>query len=292
VTDKASNRQTLDGRVAIVTGGSRGIGLAVSQALAEAGARVAVVARNAERAAAVAAALPGDGHGGYGCDVADAGATKALVADVEAAQGPVEILVNNAGITRDNILLRLKDEEWDEVIDVNLKGAFNMIRALTRGMMKRRAGAIVNVTSVVGLMGNAGQVNYAASKAGLVGLTKSVAKELASRGIRCNAVAPGFINTDMTAELPESAVEGLAAQIPLGRLGEPDDVAGLIRFLVSPEAQDVSTQFPEEGQWRITSRARSRKSSSMSSASNPRRSPMRPRSWRISVPILSTRSSS
>ncbi len=243
MTDMASNERTLEGRVAIVTGGSRGIGLAVSQALADAGARVAVVARNAERAAAVAAALPGDGHGGYACDVADAEATKALVADVEANQGPVEILVNNAGITRDNILLRLKDEDWDEVIDVNLKGAFNMIRALTRGMMKRRAGAIVNVTSVVGLIGNAGQVNYAASKAGLLGMTKSVAKELASRGVRCNAVAPGFINTDMTAELPESAVEGLAAQIPLGRLGEPDDVAGLIRFLVSPEAHYITGQI-------------------------------------------------
>ena len=232
----------LYGRTAIVTGGSRGIGLAVSYALAEAGAQVAVVGRNPERAEGVAGDLPGEGHAGYACDVADSQATKTLAADVESTQGPVDILVNNAGITRDNILLRLKDEDWDEVINVNLKGAFNMIRALARGMMKRRGGSIVNVTSVVGLMGNPGQTNYAASKAGLVGLTKSVAKELASRGVRCNAVAPGFINTDMTAELPESAVEALVERIPLGRLGEPEDVAGLIRFLVSPEAHYITGQ--------------------------------------------------
>lgn len=237
-----STMETLAGTTGIVTGGSRGIGLAVSRALAEWGAQVAVVARNGGRAAAAAADLSGDGHVGYACDVSQADQTRAVVAEVEANQGPIAFLVNNAGITRDNILLRLKDEDWDEVLAVNLKGSFNMIRSVTRGMMKRRGGVIVNVTSVVGLIGNAGQANYAASKAGLVGLTKSVAKELASRGVRCNAVAPGFINTDMTAELPESAVEGLSAQIPLGRLGEADDVAGLIRFLVSPAANYITGQ--------------------------------------------------
>lgn len=232
----------LEGTTAIVTGGSRGIGLAVCHALARGGARLAVVARGAEGARGAAAALDGDGHEGYGCDVSDPEASRDLVASVEASQGPVGILINNAGITRDNILVRLKDEDWDEVINVNLKGAFNMIRAVARGMMKQRSGAIVNVTSVVGLIGNAGQANYAASKAGLVGLTKSVARELASRGVRCNAVAPGFIRTDMTAELSDDAVEGLASRIPLGRLGDPEDVAGLVRFLVSPEAHYITGQ--------------------------------------------------
>lgn len=231
----------LDGKVALVTGGSRGIGLAICTALAQAGARVAVVARNAEGAVSAAGAL-GDAHRGYGCDVADPAQVQATVAAVEADLGPVDILVNNAGITRDNILLRMKDEEFDEVIATNLKGAFNLIRAVTRGMMKRRTGSIVNITSVVGLMGNAGQANYAASKAGLVGMTKSVAKELASRGVRCNAVAPGFIRTDMTGELSEAQVGGLQQLIPMGALGEPDDVAGVVRFLVSPDARYITGQ--------------------------------------------------
>ena len=150
--------------------------------------------------------------------------------------------MNNAGITRDNILVRMKDEEFDEVIAANLKGAFNFIRALSRGMMKRRSGAILNITSVVGLMGNAGQANYAASKAGLVGLTKSVARELASRGVRCNAIAPGFIRTDMTAELSEAQVAALRDQIPLGELGEAVDIAGAARFLVGPGARYITGQ--------------------------------------------------
>lgn len=234
--------ETLGGRTAVVTGGSRGIGLAVSRALAAGGARVAVVARDGQRAGDVAAGLPGEGHAGYACDVSDSEGVRDLVGKVEEGVGPIAILVNNAGITRDNVLPRLKDEDWDEVINVNLKGAFNMTRAVARGMMKRREGVIINVTSVVGLIGNAGQTNYAASKAGLLGLTKSVARELASRGVRCNAVAPGFINTDMTAELPERAVEELSGRIPLGRLGEPEDVAHLVRFLAGPEAHYITGQ--------------------------------------------------
>ena len=233
----------LAGGVAIVTGGSRGIGLGISRALARGGARVAVVARDGERAAAAAAELDGEGHAAYSCDIADAAACKRTVAAVQSGQGHVTILVNNAGITRDNIVLRMRDEDWSRVIDTNLGGAFNMIRAVTRGMMKRRAGSIINVTSVIGLMGNAGQANYAASKAGLHGLTKSVAKEMASRNIRCNAVAPGFIRTDMTAGLPEARVNELKRQIPAGRLGEPADVAGVVRFLAGPEAGYITGQI-------------------------------------------------
>ena len=233
----------LAGRVAIVTGGSRGIGLGISRALAQEGAGVAVVARNGERAAAAVAELEGEGHAAYTCDVADPGACKRTVAAVESRQGPVTVLVNNAGITRDNIVLRLRDEDWSRVIDTNLGGAFNMIRAVTRGMMRRRSGSIVNVTSVIGLTGNAGQANYAASKAGLHGLTKSVARELASRNIRCNAVAPGFIRTDMTAGLPAARADELKRRIPAGRLGEPGDVAGVVRFLAGPEARYITGQI-------------------------------------------------
>jgi 3-oxoacyl-[acyl-carrier protein] reductase len=232
----------LQGTVAIVTGGSRRIGRAIARVLADAGARVAVVGRNGEKARAAAGELPGDGHAGYACDVADPAQVNATLKAVESDQGPVSILVNNAGITRDNILLRMKDDEFDEVIAANLKGAFNFTRAVTRGMMKRRSGAILNITSVVGLMGNAGQANYAASKAGLVGLTKSVAKELAGRGVRCNAIAPGFIETDMTDALGETQVEGLLERIPLGALGQADDVAHAALFLVSPRARYITGQ--------------------------------------------------
>jgi 3-oxoacyl-[acyl-carrier protein] reductase len=232
----------LEGRVALVTGGSRGIGLAISELLAEAGAGVAVVARNGERAAEAAASLPGSGHAGYACDVADGTAVSATVEAVEADLGGVDILVNNAGITRDNILLRMKDEEWNEVIDTNLRGAFFMTRAVYRGMMKRRDGAIINVSSVVGLMGNPGQANYAASKAGLLGFTRSVARELASRGVRCNAIAPGYIRTDMTADLTEEQTQALLSGIPMQRLGDPADIAGVVRFLAGPSARYITGQ--------------------------------------------------
>lgn len=232
----------LEGHIALVTGGSRGIGRAIAQTLAEGGARVAVVARNAEGAERAAAELPGEGHAGYACDVADGDAVNAVVARIADELGAVSILVNNAGVTRDNLLLRMKEDDWSTVMDVNLKGAFHTVKAVAKGMMKRREGAIINVTSVVGLMGNAGQANYAASKAGLVGFTKSVARELASRGIRCNAVAPGYIRTDMTADLGDSQTEALQSGIPLQRLGEPEDISAVVRFLAGPGARYITGQ--------------------------------------------------
>ena len=232
----------IEGHIALVTGGSRGIGRAIATALAHGGARVAIVDINAEGARATAAELPGNGHGGFVCDVGDPAAANANLEEVTKAMGDVTILVNNAGITRDNLMIRLKDEDWDAVLSVNLTGTFNMTRAAARGMMKKRDGAIVNIASVVGIMGNAGQANYSASKAGVIGLTKTVARELASRNIRCNAIAPGFIKTDMTAKLSEQVIAGLNAQIPLARLGEPEDVAGVARFLAGPAARYITGQ--------------------------------------------------
>jgi 3-oxoacyl-[acyl-carrier protein] reductase len=232
----------LNGRIALVTGGSRGIGLAVARALAEGGAVVAVAARDAARAEAAAGELPGEGHRGYSVDVADPESVGALMERVESELGAPDVLVNNAGITRDNLLMRLKDDDWAQVLDTNLRGAFNTIRAASRGMMKKRGGRIINISSVVGLTGNKGQANYAASKAGLIGLTKAVAKELASRGILVNAVAPGYIETDMTAELPEAARESLLSQIALGRLGRPEDIASVVRFLAGPGASYITGQ--------------------------------------------------
>lgn len=232
----------LNGQVALVTGGSRGIGLAIAHALAEGGAVVAVAARDEARARNAASSLPGEGHSGYGVDVADSASVNTLVKRVEEELGSLEILVNNAGVTRDNLLMRLKDEDWDAVIDTNLRGTFNTIRASSRGMMKRRSGRIINISSVVGITGNTGQANYAASKAGLIGLTKSVARELASRGVLVNAVAPGYIETDMTADLPDSAREALLEQIALSRLGQPADIAGVVRFLAGPAAAYITGQ--------------------------------------------------
>ena len=231
----------LSGHTALVTGSTRGIGRAIAESLAKAGARAAVVGRDASRAEEAASAIGGDARG-YACDVGDPASVAGLIDRVEKDCGAVDILVNNAGITRDNILFRLKDDDWDAVLNANLRGAFVAMRAASRGMMKRRWGRIINIASVVGLVGNKGQSNYAASKAGLIGLTKSVAKELASRNILANVVAPGFIDTDMTASMTPEARATLAQQIPLERLGTPADIAGLVTFLASEHAAYITGQ--------------------------------------------------
>jgi len=231
----------LTGRSALVTGSTRGIGRAIAEQLAQCGARVAVVGRDRERAEAVAKEIGGEARG-FGADVGDPASIAQLVSDVESAFGGVDILVNNAGLTRDNLMMRLKDDDWDTVIDANLRGAFLTIRAVSRGMMKRRWGRVINIASVVGITGNKGQTNYAASKAGLIGLTKSVAKELGSRNILANAVAPGFIETDMTAAMTPDARAAMSAQIPLERLGTPADIAGVVAFLASDYASYITGQ--------------------------------------------------
>jgi 3-oxoacyl-[acyl-carrier protein] reductase len=231
----------LSGKAAFVTGSTRGIGLAIAQSLYQAGAKVAVVGRDADRARTVAKDL-GDRALGVGCDVARADQVSAAITAAEEALGSVDILVNNAGLTRDNILLRMTDDDWDTVLAANLKGAFHTSRAVIKGMMKRRNGRIINITSIVGLTGNKGQANYAASKAGVVGFTKSVAKEYASRNILVNCVAPGFIETDMTASLPDEARASLLEEIALGRLGRPEDVAGTVLFLASDLAGYITGQ--------------------------------------------------
>jgi 3-oxoacyl-[acyl-carrier protein] reductase len=233
----------LGGRVAVVTGSTRGIGRAIAGALADAGARVAVVGRDRAKAEAVAMEIGGtDRARGFACEISDAASVTALIEEAERAFGSVDILVNNAGLTRDNILFRLKDDDWDAVLDANLRGAFVAIRAASRGMIKRRWGRIVNMASIVGIVGNKGQANYAASKAGLIGLTKSVAKELASRNVLANAIAPGFIETDMTGAMTPDARTALTAQIPLERLGTPADVAGIVAFLASEHAAYITGQ--------------------------------------------------
>jgi len=231
----------LSGRTAVVTGSTRGIGRAIAETLAGAGARVAVVGRDQSRAQEVAAAISPEARG-FACDVADTASVAAMIAAAEEAFGAVDILVNNAGLTRDNILFRIKDDDWDAVLDTNLRGSFAAIRAASRGMMKRRWGRIINIASVVGLVGNKGQANYAASKAGLIGLTKSVAKELASRNILANVVAPGFIETDMTAAMTDEAKKALFTQIPLERLGTPSDIANIVAFLSSDASSYITGQ--------------------------------------------------
>jgi 3-oxoacyl-[acyl-carrier protein] reductase len=229
----------MNGKVALVTGATRGIGAAIARVLAEAGARVVGTATTPEGAARISAAL-GDRGRGIVLDVTDAAAIEAALKGIEASEGAVAILVNNAGITRDTLLMRMKDEDWDAVHETNLKSVFRLSRAVSRSMMKARWGRIVNIGSVVGAMGNAGQVNYAAAKAGLVGLTKSLALELGSRGITANVVAPGFIDTDMTQALPEAQRTKLIEMIPAGRLGTPEDVAHAVAFLCDERASYVT----------------------------------------------------
>jgi len=231
----------LTGKNALVTGSTRGIGRAIAQSFAESGARVGVVGRDQARADEAAAEI-GNGAKGFAADVSDTAAVTKLIDDVEKAFGSIDILVNNAGITRDNIVMRLKDEDWDAVLNANLRGAFASIRAVSRGMMKRRSGRIINVASIVGMIGNKGQANYAASKAGLIALTKSVAKELGSRNILINAVAPGFIETEMTAKMTPEAREALGKQIALERLGTVEDVAAMVTFLASDLASYITGQ--------------------------------------------------
>jgi len=231
----------LSAKNALVTGSTRGIGRAIAETLAKSGARVAIVGRELQKAQQAATAV-GNGAQGFACDVTDTAAVAKLVADVETAFGSIDILVNNAGITRDNLVMRLKDDDWDSVQNANLRGAFAAIRAVSRGMMKRRSGRIINISSIIGIIGNKGQANYAASKAGLIALTKSVAKELGSRNILVNAVAPGFIETEMTAAMTPEAREGLGKQIALERLGTPQDVAAAVAFLASDLATYISGQ--------------------------------------------------
>ena len=233
----------LDGASALVTGGTRGIGRAIVVALVADGAKVTFTGTNDDAAAETVRATGRPDACRYAkADVADAAAVKAAVEAAVAHGGGLDILVNNAGITRDNLLMRMSDEEWDRVLAVNLKGVFLTTRAATRSLMRSKRGRIVNISSVVGLVGNAGQANYAASKGGVDAFTKAVARELAGRGVTANAVAPGYITTDMTAGLPAGAAEELGKRIPLGRLGTADDVAGVVRFLASPAASYVTGQ--------------------------------------------------
>ena len=234
-----------ENQIAIVTGAGRGIGEAIAKRLADEGARVACVSRSEANSAKVADAIHAvhpDAARAYAVDVSDRAAVGTVAEKILADFGRVDILVNNAGVTRDGLAMRMSEEDWDLVMDTNLKGAFNFIQSVMRPMIKQRTGRIVNISSVAGLMGNAGQANYAASKAGLLGLTKSLARELAGRNITVNAVAPGFVKTDMTDILPDAVKTGVLGQIPLGRFGDPEDIAAAVAYLASPEARFVTGQ--------------------------------------------------
>jgi 3-oxoacyl-[acyl-carrier protein] reductase len=230
----------LNGQIALVTGATRGIGAAIAARLARDGARVVGTATSAQGAAQISQNLSSQGGRGVVMDVVKADSIDAALADIEAHEGAVAILCNNAGITRDTLLLRMKQDDWDAVLDTNLASVFRLSKAVLRGMMKARQGRIVSITSVVGVTGNPGQANYAAAKAGIIGFTKSLAREVGSRGITVNCIAPGFIDTDMTRALAEAQRSALNAQIPLGRLGQPDDIAAAVAFLCSPDANYIT----------------------------------------------------
>src|SRR5881628_1646849 len=239
------DQMRFENQIAAVTGAGRGIGHAIAMRLASEGARVACVSRteaNAKRTAAEISATQPDAAKHYAVDVADHAAVQKVGAQILEDFGKIDILVNNAGVTRDGLAMRMSIEDWDTVINTNLRGAFNFTQAILRAMIKQRSGRIINITSVIGLIGNAGQTNYAASKAGLIGLTKSLAKELASRNITVNAVAPGFIITDMTVGLSDEVKNAIHAKIPLGRTGTPEDIAAAVAFLASPEACYITGQ--------------------------------------------------
>lgn len=234
------SNQPLQGEIALVTGASRGIGAAIADELAAQGATVIGTATSQAGADAIAARLSANGGHGRVIDVADAAATVALIDSIGKDIGPISILVNNAGITRDNLLLRMKDEDWQAVIDTNLSSVYRTSKAVMRSMMKARRGRIINIASVIGVTGNAGQANYAAAKAGIIAFSKSLAKEIGSRGVTVNVVAPGFIDTDMTRGLPDDSRNAMLEQIALGRFGEPADIARAVAFLAGPAAAYIT----------------------------------------------------
>ena len=236
MTNDTTQYRPLIGEIALVTGASRGIGAAIADLLASQGATVIGTATSDSGAQAIGERLAPLGGHGRKLDVVDGAAVEALIDGIAGEFGPVSILVNNAGITRDNLLMRMKDEEWQSILDTNLTSVYRTSKAVMRGMMKARKGRIVNIASVIGVTGNAGQTNYAAAKAGIIAFSKSLAKEIGSRGITVNVVAPGFIDTDMTRAMPDAAKQGLVGQIALGRLGEANDIAHAVAFLAGPAA--------------------------------------------------------
>lgn len=241
---------SLTDKTAVVTGASRGIGRAIAERLAENGAHVVLVSRHQEAIDHVTSKINQSNYSAraIACDISDENQANQLIKSVVQSQGKIDILVNNAGITRDGLVMRMKSEDWQTVLDINLKGTFHCTRAVMRPMMKQRQGRIINISSVVGLTGNPGQANYAASKAGIIGLTKSVAKEVASRGITVNCIAPGYVETDMTDGLSDDVKQSLLEQIPLGRIGQGNDIAAVVHFLASDDAAYITGQtIPVDG---------------------------------------------